>query len=129
LIEHREPPDTRRVDPRSGQDPETQFHPLYSYAARRGFAITHELADYASGLKEDRNNDRRLFELTRKRAIDVALVWRYDRFARGIQALVNGPCVDFKLRPPDLERSPDLIRPDTLLGYRVPLCFLGHSRS
>lgn len=72
-----------------GQDPETQLVGLREYATRRGFVLAGEYVDYASGLRDDRPQYRRLVEAARKRHIDVVLVWRYDRFARSTQALVQ----------------------------------------
>ena len=72
-----------------GQDPETQLITLREYAERRGFEIVDEYIDYASGAREDRPRYREMLEVTRKRKIDVVLVWRYDRFARSTQALVQ----------------------------------------
>ncbi len=72
-----------------GQDPETQLRQLRAYAARRGFAVAGEFVDVASGTRNDRPRYKRLMEAARKRAVDVVLVWRYDRFARSTQALVN----------------------------------------
>jgi len=72
-----------------GQDPETQLVGLREYATRRGFVLAGEYVDYASGIREDRPQYRRLVEAVRKRHIDVVLVWRYDRFARSTQALVH----------------------------------------
>lgn len=72
-----------------GQDPETQLRPLREYAENRGFLITGEYIDQASGVSEERRHYRLMVEAARKRKIDVVLVWRYDRFARSTQALVN----------------------------------------
>ena len=72
-----------------GQDPETQLRQLREYAARRGFAVAEEFVDFASGTRNDRPHYKRLLEAVRKRQVDVVLVWRYDRFARSTQALVN----------------------------------------
>lgn len=72
-----------------GQDPETQLQPLREYANRRGFQIQGEYVDTASGTTEGRSQYRAMLELVRKRKLDVVLVWRYDRFARSTQALVN----------------------------------------
>jgi len=72
-----------------GQDPETQLHQLRAYAQARGFAMAVEFIDFASGTREDRTHYRRLLDAVRKREVDVVLVWRYDRFARSTQALVN----------------------------------------
>ncbi len=72
-----------------GQDPETQLRPLREYADRRGFETTGEYIDTASGTTEDRTQYKLMLAAARKRIIDVVLVWRYDRFARSTQALVN----------------------------------------
>ena len=72
-----------------GQDPETQLRQLRDYAARRGFAVAAEFVDVASGTRNDRPQYKRLMEAARRREVDVVLVWRYDRFARSTQALVN----------------------------------------
>jgi DNA invertase Pin-like site-specific DNA recombinase len=72
-----------------GQDPETQLIELREYATRRGFVLAGEYVDYASGLRGDRPQYRRLVEAARQRHIDVVLVWRYDRFARSTHALVQ----------------------------------------
>ena len=72
-----------------GQDPETQLLALRAYTERRGLQIGGEYIDYASGTREDRPQYRVLLEAARKRQIDVVLVWRYDRFARSTQALVQ----------------------------------------
>ncbi len=71
------------------QDPETQLRQLREYATRRGFDVSHELIDRASGRNGDRPSLKRLWELVRRRETDVVLVWRYDRFARSTHALVN----------------------------------------
>lgn len=78
-----------------GQNPETQLRELRRFAEARGFLVAHELVDIASGTRDSRPNYRLLFDLARKRAIDVVLVWRYDRFARSTQALVNA-LVEFR---------------------------------
>ena len=72
-----------------GQDPETQLVGLREYATRRGFVLVGEYVDYASGLRDDRPQYRRLVEAARQRHIDAVLVWRYDRFARSTHALVQ----------------------------------------
>ncbi len=72
-----------------GQDPETQLIQLREYVSRRGFDLVGEYVDYASGTTEHREQYQLMLDLVRKRKIDVVLVWRYDRFARSTQALVN----------------------------------------
>ncbi len=72
-----------------GQDPETQLIQLREYAKRRNFEIIGEFIDYASGTSEERKQYKQMMEVAKKRKLDVVLVWRYDRFARSTQALVN----------------------------------------
>ncbi|ETX08104.1 MAG: hypothetical protein ETSY2_07350 [Candidatus Entotheonella gemina] len=72
-----------------GQDPETQLITLRDYAERRDFQMVGEYIDYASGTREDRPHYQALLEAARKRLVDVVWVWRYDRFARSTQALVQ----------------------------------------
>lgn len=72
-----------------GQDPETQLLQLREFAQRRGFEVAGEYVDYASGKTEQREQYKVMLDLVRKRQIEVVLVWRYDRFARSTQALVN----------------------------------------
>ena len=72
-----------------GQDPQTQLHQLRQYADLRKFDIIGEFVDYAAGQREDRQQYQTMLDKARKRQIDVVLVWRYDRFARSTQALIN----------------------------------------
>src|SRR5439155_2688329 len=72
-----------------GQDPETQLLALREYAARRGFVPAGEYVDYASGTRDNRPQYQALLTAARQRQVDVVLVWRYDRFARSTQALVQ----------------------------------------
>ena len=72
-----------------GQDPETQLIQLREYAKRRNFEIIGEFIDYASGTSEERKQYKQMMEAAKKRKLDIVLVWRYDRFARSTQALVN----------------------------------------
>lgn len=72
-----------------GQDPETQLSQLREYAQRRNFEIIGEFIDYASGTTQDRVQYKLMMATAKKRKLDVVLVWRYDRFARSTQALVN----------------------------------------
>lgn len=71
------------------QDPRTQLRPLREYAARRGFDVADEFVDRASGRGDDRTNYQKLRDAVRRRAVDVVLVWRYDRFARSTHALIT----------------------------------------
>ena len=62
---------------------------LREYAKNRNFEIIGEFIDYASGTSGDRKEYKRMLNLAKKRKLEVVLVWRYDRFARSTQALVN----------------------------------------
>lgn len=73
-----------------GQDPETQLRQLREYAELRGFDTVGEYVDVGSGRSEDRPEYKRLLQDARRRRLDVVLVWRYDRFARSTQALIDG---------------------------------------
>ena len=72
-----------------GQDPETQLRPLREYAQRRGFAVVEECVDQDSGTSKERTQYKWMMAAAKKRQLDAVLVWRYDRFARSTQALVN----------------------------------------
>ena len=72
-----------------GQDPETQLAQLRQYAQNRNFKVIGEFVDYASGTNQDRAQYKLMMDAAKKRKLDVVLVWRYDRFARSTQALVN----------------------------------------
>jgi len=72
-----------------GQDPLTQLRQLREYAHHRDFEVMGEYIDYASGTTEERAQYKAMLEMARKRKLDVVLVWRYDRFARSTQALIN----------------------------------------
>ncbi len=58
------------------QNPELQLRELRDYAERRGFTVHREYMDQASGD-------------VRRRRFDCVLVWKYDRFARSLGALIT----------------------------------------
>ena len=60
-----------------------------NHAQARNFEVITEFIDHASGTTEDRTQYKLMMAAAKKRKIDVVLVWRYDRFARSTQALVN----------------------------------------
>ena len=72
-----------------GQDPENQLSVLRDHIERRGFELAGEYVDQASGTHEDRPQYQELLKAARRRELDAVLVWRYDRFARSLSALVN----------------------------------------
>lgn len=70
------------------QEPKTQLRELRTYAKRRQLRVAYEFVDYESGAKETRPELDKLLDLTRKRKVDVVLVWKFDRFARSTKQLV-----------------------------------------
>ena len=73
-----------------GQDPEVQLRELRAYSERRGFEITDTFIDKGiSGSRERRPALDKLMAACRKRLVDGVVVYRYDRFARSLQQLVN----------------------------------------
>ena len=78
-----------RVSTTDRQDPETQLRQLREYADRRGFEVAKEYVDHASGTSDERPRFKELMSAAYKREFDVLLVWRYDRFARSTQSLIN----------------------------------------
>ncbi len=74
------------------QNPETQLMPLKEYAQRRDWDIADIYLDEESGRqekKEKRPDFKRLLSDAHKRHFDVLLVFRYNRFARSTQDLLN----------------------------------------
>jgi DNA invertase Pin-like site-specific DNA recombinase len=73
------------------QNPELQVRELRDYAERRSFVVHCEYVDQASG---DVRRDKRAPEFdtlmadARRRRVDRVLVWKYDRFARSLGALI-----------------------------------------
>jgi DNA invertase Pin-like site-specific DNA recombinase len=72
-----------------GQDVDTQLLQLREYATNRQFEIAFQYVDYASGTDKDRPQYKSLLNDAKKRKFDIVLVWKYDRFARSVQQLVN----------------------------------------
>jgi DNA invertase Pin-like site-specific DNA recombinase len=72
------------------QKPDLQYDGLRDYAARAGLAIVGEYCDTAvSGRKEGRPKLNALMAAARNRDFDCVLVWKFDRFARSTQHLLN----------------------------------------
>ena len=79
-----------RVSTLAGQSPQMQLDVLREYAARRGIGIAGEFVDHGvSGARDQRPELDRLMAGARQRAFDVVLVYRFDRFARGVRHLVS----------------------------------------
>ncbi len=73
------------------QSLELQLRELRDYAGRRGFAVHREYVDQASGDVRRRQRAPEFDALmadARRRRFDCVLVWKYDRFARSLGALI-----------------------------------------
>jgi DNA invertase Pin-like site-specific DNA recombinase len=75
------------------QNPALQLGELREFAHRRGFLIQAEYVDHVTGSFERRRKGdqeyQRLLTDAQGRAFDCVLVWKFDRFARSLHALVN----------------------------------------
>ena len=71
------------------QKPEVQVGELRRYCKARGFKITHEIIDRASGAGDDRPGLKKLLALVRAREVDAVLVVKLDRLFRSLKHLVN----------------------------------------
>jgi DNA invertase Pin-like site-specific DNA recombinase len=70
-----------------------QLDELRAYCGRRQWDISDEFIDSGfSGSKESRPSLDRLMRAAKRRAFDIVLVYRYDRFARSLKHLVNALC-------------------------------------
>lgn len=79
-----------RVSTVAGQSPQMQLDVLREYAARRGLTVAAEFIDHGvSGARDHRPELDRLMASAHQRAFDVVLVYRFDRFARGVRHLVT----------------------------------------
>ena len=74
----------------SGQDPTMQTREISEYIERRGWQIAGEYVDVGiSGTKEKRPELDRLMADAHRRRFDVAVVWKFDRFARSVSHLLR----------------------------------------
>jgi len=71
------------------QKPEVQVGELKRYCKARGFKVTHEIVDRASGGGDDRPGLKRLLQLVRAREVDAVVVVKLDRLFRSLKHLVN----------------------------------------
>lgn len=79
-----------RVSTLTGQSPQMQLDVLREYAGRRELEVVAEFIDRGvSGARDHRPELDRLMTGARQRAFDVVLVYRFDRFARGVRHLVG----------------------------------------
>ncbi len=79
-----------RVSTLVGQSPAMQLDVLREYAARRELEVVAEYVDHGvTGARDCRPELDRLMAGARQRMVDVLLVYRFDRFARGVRHLVT----------------------------------------
>lgn len=71
------------------QKPEVQVGELRRYCKARGFKITHEIVDRASGGTDERPGFKQLILLVRAREVDAVAVVKLDRLFRSLKHLVN----------------------------------------
>ena len=111
------------------QQPRTQLRELRAYAKRRGLRVVDEFVDREGGAKASRPQLNRLMGFARKRQLDVVLVWKFDRFARSSQQLINaleefrGLDVDFISYTENGCRQDDHGRPLAAFGRSWPANF------
>jgi len=75
------------------QNYQMQLDELKAYCARRNWEIVETFLDEGiSGSKASRPALDRLMKQAKRRAFDVVLVYRYDRFARSLKQLVDTLC-------------------------------------
>lgn len=74
------------------QSPEMQLAELRRYAGARGFQIVREYFDVVTGQvsrKRYAPEYRALLADAHRKRFDVVLVWKFDRFARSLTALID----------------------------------------
>jgi DNA invertase Pin-like site-specific DNA recombinase len=72
------------------QAAQMQLDCLREYASARGLRVVEEYVDQGvSGARSRRPALDRLMDAARKRALDVVLVYRFDRFARSVRHLLE----------------------------------------
>jgi len=74
----------------SGQDPSMQTRELKEYCQHRGWKVAGEYVDAGiSGATDSRPELNRLMEDAHRRALDVVVCWKFDRFARSTSHLLR----------------------------------------
>lgn len=75
------------------QNAQMQLDELRQYCQRRGWSTVQEFIDEGvSGSKTSRPALDRLMKSAKRKAFDVVLVYRFDRFARSMKQLVDTLC-------------------------------------
>ena len=71
------------------QNPDVQVHELRKFCESRGWTVSEEIIDYASGSTANREGLKRLFSLADAREIDCIVVTKLDRLFRSLRQLVT----------------------------------------
>src|SRR6266446_2080556 len=72
------------------QHTESQERALREYVQRRAWVLHKIYRDKCAGATANRPGLDELLEDCRRRAIDVVVVWKFDRFARSLRNLIAG---------------------------------------
>jgi DNA invertase Pin-like site-specific DNA recombinase len=72
------------------QRTDLQERQLNEYVERRGWKLHKIYRDRISGATTSRPGLDELLKDCRRRAIDVIVVWKFDRFARSLKTLISG---------------------------------------
>ncbi|MFY9527950.1 MAG: recombinase family protein [Candidatus Acidiferrales bacterium] len=73
-----------------GQDPSMQIRELNEYCQHRGWVVAGVYVDEGiSGAQDSRPQLNRLMEEAHQRHFDVAVCWKFDRFARSVSHLLR----------------------------------------
>jgi len=70
------------------QDTKAQESALRTYAQSRGWSVVHVYADKISGARDSRPALDALMAACRQRKLDIALVWKFDRWGRSLRHLI-----------------------------------------
>ena len=79
----------------SDQSAESQITALRDFANRRGYTVYREYVDHVTGVVSKRKQGKgteyqALMHDAKQKRFDVVLVWKFDRFARSLKALIEG---------------------------------------
>jgi len=76
-----------RVSTRDQQTLGTRVESMSSYISDRGWVAVRRIEDIGSGAKDRAGRESRL-KAARRRAVDVVVAWRLDRWGRSLPDLV-----------------------------------------
>lgn len=109
------------------QNLKTQLFPLRQFARQRGWKVVDELADFGiSGRKKDRPAENQVMDLAHRRAFDVLLVYKLDRFGRSLVHLLRA-LEEFRAKGIDLcsysQREIDTTTPLGKMFFAIAAAF------